>query len=108
MAEELSPEEVEARREELQIVDIRSPVAFEQGHIPGAVNLPFPELPRRVGEYDWGEEVVVVCPVGKSSIQAARLLKSYEGVDDDATVASMAGGYEEWGGELEGGADGSS
>lgn len=103
MVEELSPEEVEERLDELQVVDIRSPAVFEQGHVPGALNVPLPELPRRVGEYDWEEEVVFVCPVGQSSIQAARLLRSFEGVDDDTAVASMAGGYEKWEGELEAG-----
>jgi hypothetical protein len=32
------------------------------------------------------------------------LISSYEGVEDDVVVASMAGGYEEWDFELETGA----
>jgi len=32
------------------------------------------------------------------------LISSYEGVEDDVVVASMAGGYEEWTFELETGA----
>ena len=103
MVEELTPETVQAKLNEsdLQVVDIRSPQAFEQGHIPGAINVPLAEFPRRVGEHDWDDEIVVVCPIGQSSIQGARLLQSFEGVDDDAAVASMAGGYEQWEGELE-------
>lgn len=46
--------------------------------------------------------MVCACPVGQSSVQAAMLIESYEGVDDDVVVASMAGGYEEWAFELEG------
>lgn len=86
--------------EDVQVVDIRSPTQFVDGHIPGAINIPMAELPRRVQEYEWGDEIVVACPIGQSSIQAARLIESYEGVDSDATVASMAGGYEEWDYEL--------
>lgn len=103
MVEERTPAEVQAKLgdDDLQIVDIRPPRAFEQGHIPGAINIPFGELPQRVDEYKWDDEVVFVCPIGQSSVQAARLLQSYEGVEKDTIVASMAGGYEQWKSELE-------
>jgi rhodanese-related sulfurtransferase len=99
MVEELTPDEVKARLDDdadTQVVDIRSPAEFERGHIPGAINIPMAELPRRVDEVEWGDDVVVACPIGQSSIQAARLIGSYEGVDDDSSVRSMAGGYDEW------------
>lgn len=102
MVEEVTPEEVEEKLDDdVQVVDIRQPAEFERGHVPGAINLPLPELPRRVSEIDWEDEVVVTCPIGQSSIQAARLIQSYEGVDEDATVASMEGGYEAWEYDLE-------
>lgn len=82
------------------VVDIREPAAFRRGHIPGSVNVPFRELPDRVAELADADHVVTVCPKGKSSIQAARLIGSYEGTAD-ATVESMAGGLREWDGELE-------
>jgi rhodanese-related sulfurtransferase len=99
MVAELTPDEVKARLDDdadTQVVDIRSPAEFERGHIPGAINIPMAELPRRVDEVEWGDDVVVACPIGQSSIQAARLIGSYEGVDDDSSVRSMAGGYDEW------------
>jgi rhodanese-related sulfurtransferase len=105
MVEEVPPGEVEAKLDEdgVQVVDIRPPGAFEQGHIPGATNIPMSELPRRVDDYEWKDEVVVVCPVGQSSVQAARLIRSFEGVDEDTTVASMRGGYQQWESDLESG-----
>ena len=99
MVEEISPEDVKARVDadaDTQVVDIRSPAEFERGHIPGAINIPLAELSRRVDEVEWSDDVVVACPIGQSSIQAARLIGSYEGVDDDASVRSMAGGYRAW------------
>lgn len=106
MVEEVSPEDVKKRiddGEDTQIVDIRSPAEFERGHIPGAINIPMAELPSRVDEVEWGDDVVVACPIGQSSVQAARLIGSYEGVDDDSSVSSMAGGYEAWEYDLEAG-----
>lgn len=98
MVEELTPETVKERieAEDAQVVDIRPPSQFERGHIPGAINIPMSRLPTQVDEVDWGDEIVCACPIGQSSVQAAKLIQSFEGVDDDATVASMAGGYREW------------
>ena len=104
MVDEVTPEEVKERiddGDDTQVVDIRSPRQFEQGHIPGAINIPMAELPSRVDDVEWGDDVVVACPIGQSSIQAARLIGSYEGVDDDSSVTSMAGGYQEWDYDLE-------
>ncbi|QHS16280.1 rhodanese-like domain-containing protein [Halopenitus persicus] len=103
MVEEISPEDVESKLddEDVQIVDIRGPGQFKRGHIPGAINIPMSDLPSRIDEHEWGDEIVVTCPIGQSSVQAARLISSFEAVDDDARVASMAGGYREWDGELE-------
>lgn len=82
------------------VVDIREPPAFRRGHIPGSVNVPFRQLPDRVAELADADEIVTVCPHGKSSVQAARLVGSYEGTGD-ATVESLAGGLSEWDGDLE-------
>ncbi|WP_255171290.1 rhodanese-like domain-containing protein [Natrononativus amylolyticus] len=102
MVDEVTPEDVNRKLDDddVQIVDIRQPEAFAQGHIPGAINIPMTELPARIDEYDWGDDVVVACPIGQSSIQAARLIGSFEGAEADA-VTSMQGGYEAWEYDLE-------
>ena len=100
---EISPSEVEALLEtddSPRVVDIRSPAAFRRGHIPGSENIPFNELPQRVASLDGADHIVTVCPHGQSSIQAARLINSYEGTDT-ARVESMHGGLTEWDGEIE-------
>jgi rhodanese-related sulfurtransferase len=103
MDDEITPAEVEALldgEDRPRVVDIRTPAAFARGHIPGSENVPFGELPDRIAEFADADHVVTVCPHGKSSVQAARLIASYEGTAD-ARVESMAGGLEEWSGELE-------
>ncbi len=106
MVEEVTPEAVKRKLDagdDVQVVDVRQPAQYRRGHIPTAINVPLPDLPRRVDEVDWGEDVVVACPIGQSSVQAARLIGSYEGVGDSDTVRSMAGGYEAWEYRLEAG-----
>ena len=104
MVEELTPEEVNERVQEgdIRVIDTRPPGEYERGHIPGSINVPLGDLPSRVPDIDWDDtDVVCACPVGESSKQAAMLISSYEGVEDDVVVASMAGGYQEWTFELE-------
>ena len=104
MVEEIDPEDVNEKiqsGEPIQVVDIRSEDDFDRGHIPGAINIPFAQLPVKVAEYDWSDEIVVACPIGQSSIQAARLIGSFEGVPENASVKSMRGGYEDWSYDLE-------
>lgn len=99
MVDDITPEDLKARLdagEDVQVIDIRPERAFRQGHIPGAENLPFDQFASEVEHREWYDDIVVVCPMGESSVQAARLLESYEGVAADARVANLAGGYQEW------------
>mgnify|MGYP006277267141 CR=1 FL=1 len=85
--------------DDARVVDIRSPAAFQRGHIPGSENVPFPSLVEAVERFDDAERVVTVCPHGKSSVQAARLIASYEGFD--GRVESFEPGLSGWDGPLE-------
>jgi rhodanese-related sulfurtransferase len=102
--EEIDPDQLRERLPAaeagaLRIVDVRSPEAFERGHIPGSENVPFDALPSRVERFEGAEDVVTVCPHGEASLSAARLIGAYEGVDDP--VRSLAGGLAAWEGPLE-------
>ena len=81
--------------EDVRVVDIRDERSFARGHLPGSENLPFHALPARVDELAEADRIVTVCPHGKASVQAARLIASYEGCTD-ARVESMAGGLDAW------------
>ncbi|SDR39608.1 rhodanese-like domain-containing protein [Natronobacterium texcoconense] len=81
---------------DVRIVDIRDRPSFERSHIPGSENVPFHELTNRVEEFEGADRIVTVCPHGEASVQAARLIGSYEGIED-ARVESMAGGLEKYG-----------
>ena len=43
------------------ILDVRSAEGFREGHIPGAVNIPFEELPQRMRELPKNKEIISYC-----------------------------------------------
>lgn len=79
---------------DVRVVDIRSAGAFDRGHIPESENIPMSDLPQQIERLEGAERVVTVCPHGKASVQAARLVDSYEGFD--GRIESLAGGVDEW------------
>ena len=100
---EVTPEDVAAAcgDDGVAIVDIRSPSAYADGHIPCSVSIPFPEVPTSADRVADADRIVTVCPHGEASVRAARLLAAAEEIDADVRIESMAGGLTSWDGELE-------
>ncbi|MFT4884539.1 MAG: rhodanese-related sulfurtransferase [Natronomonas sp.] len=99
---EISAEDLQELLEangDVRIVDIRSPAAFRRGHIPNSENVPFGELTDCIEDIADAERVVTVCPHGKASQQAARLIGSFEGFS--GRVDSLEPGIEGWPYDLE-------
>jgi glyoxylase-like metal-dependent hydrolase (beta-lactamase superfamily II)/rhodanese-related sulfurtransferase len=76
------------------VLDVRRPGEWAEGHIAGAVHLPFDELPRRADEVP-PVEVWVHCQSGYRAVVAASLLagrgRQVVAVDDDFGNAAAAG-----------------
>jgi hydroxyacylglutathione hydrolase len=75
-----------------QVVDVRRPAEFEQGHIPGARLKPLAQLKKSVGDLDRGRPVVVHCKSGYRSSIATSILKQ-EGFRE---VMNLIGGFDAW------------
>jgi phage shock protein E len=59
-----------------KVVDVRTAGEFASGHVPGAVNIPFDELPRRAAEIGpTSTPVVLYCRTGRRSGIAADALQ---------------------------------
>lgn len=59
-----------------QLVDVRSPAEFAEGHIDGASNIPVDLLSTRLQELKRDRPVVLYCLSGARSTRAARLLRA--------------------------------
>ena len=109
MVGEISADELHERLEageSIQVIDVRPQDAYRRGHIPGAENVPITRFTEAIDDYDWSDEIVVACPHGESSRQAARLLEAYEAIGDGTRIANLVDGYEGWEYDLDGDFDG--
>jgi rhodanese-related sulfurtransferase len=91
---EIAPEWVARHRDEVGVVDVRSPAEYggELGHLDGAQLIPLDELRTRASEVRTDRPVVVICQTGRRSGLAVAIL-SKNGV---ARVASVVGGMVGW------------
>jgi len=67
-----------ARKGLVTVLDVRPPVEFAAGHLPGAVNIPLQELKKRLKELPKRKEVIAYCrgPYGLMSYDAVALLRA--------------------------------
>jgi phage shock protein E len=61
-------------RGEATLLDVRTVQEFNEGHVPGAVNIPIQKLKERMNELPKDKPVVVYCRTGNRSATAKRLL----------------------------------
>ncbi|MDI6906601.1 MAG: rhodanese-like domain-containing protein [Thermoanaerobacterales bacterium] len=76
----------------LYIVDIREHKDFVQGHIPGAHNIPFKEVGRRLNELPRNQRIIVYCYTGQTGGQTVAAL-TIAGFDARSLNGGMNNGW---------------
>jgi hydroxyacylglutathione hydrolase len=89
---QMSVHELNKRKAKLQVVDVRSPREWNNGHVPGALHIFLPELRKRVKELDRNKPTAVYCASGYRASIAASILKE-EGFDN---LWNVPGSWEAW------------
>ena len=70
------------------LLDVRTPIEFSAGHIPGAINIPVDALRSRLGELPKDKQIAAYCQVGQRGYLATRIL-----LQKGFTAQNIAGGY---------------
>ena len=97
LAAELGPHNVkrliDMGRRDVVMLDVRTPDDFRKAHVPGAINIPFEELPERLKELPKTKEVISYCwdVTCLLSTKASYLLASR-----GYKAREMSGGIEAW------------
>ena len=71
----MSVHELNKRAPTLQVVDVRSPREWKNGHVPGARHIFLPELRKRIGELDRVKPTAIYCSGGYRASIGASILK---------------------------------
>lgn len=88
----VSPEALAADRAGVLVLDVRERSEWDEGHVPGAVHLPFYRLDRPLAGLAPDAPVAVICAGGQRSMVAASILRA-RGFRD---VRNVTGGIEAW------------
>lgn len=74
------------------VVDVREPIEWTMGHVPGALLVPLGRLRDAVASIPRGRPVIAICEAGVRSCTAASILAA-EGFTDVAHVPGGSSGY---------------
>jgi rhodanese-related sulfurtransferase len=88
---QISPRELDQKKG-MVLLDVRSDREYAEGHIPGAVHVPLPEIGERVKKLKKDKELVVYCRNGNQSIWAIKRLMGM----GYKNLYNLKGGYGAW------------
>jgi thioredoxin 1 len=75
-----------------RVIDVREPMEYRAGHVPGAELVPLRSVPEKVADLAGDGPLYVICASGNRSLQATDFLRS-NGIE----AYSVAGGTSAWG-----------
>jgi hydroxyacylglutathione hydrolase len=82
------------------VLDVREPIEWEMGHVPGAILISLGALRERIQELPVETGIAVICEAGVRSSSAASILQA-EGFTEVSNVSEGTGGYRKAGLPLE-------
>lgn len=94
----INQEEVlmEVGNEYVEVVDLREVELYKEGHISGAINIPYEEFQDRYNELNQEKRIILICHTGRMGVESADFLVE-KGFDK---VANFGGGMAVWDGPL--------
>lgn len=95
--DELEEFRAKTRERNYQLVDVRQPREYNEGHIAGAMLVPLPEIEDRLEELDPDKNLILYCRTGGRSAVAATLVK--DAGPRQGRIYNLVGGIAGWEGK---------
>ena len=89
---QISVHDLKRAGKKMQIIDVRSPDEWKEGHIPNAHHLFLPEIREKAAKFSKRKPTAVYCDSGYRASLAASMLKQ-EGLRD---VRNVPGSWQAW------------
>ncbi|HZU67256.1 MAG TPA: rhodanese-like domain-containing protein [Ktedonobacteraceae bacterium] len=89
---QITVEDLHSLRHDLQVLDVRDPNEWQEGHIKGAVHIPYYDIEQRLPALNPAQPVAVVCGSGQRSTIACSLLQRH----GFTQLFNVVGGMEAW------------
>jgi rhodanese-related sulfurtransferase len=80
-----------SKGERFQLIDVRSPQEYAEGHVPGAMNLPMDQAEARLSDLQRQDPVVLICQSGRRAGMTCELLKAHH-----SGLVVLEGGTKAW------------
>ncbi|WP_107838431.1 rhodanese-like domain-containing protein [Metasolibacillus meyeri] len=80
-----------------EVVDVREPIEYGEGHIPNAINLPLSSLQQgQLSPLEQGQKYIIICRSGNRSQVASDILH-----EAGYSIVNVSEGMSSWTGEVE-------
>lgn len=80
-----------SKGERFQLIDVRSPQEYAEGHVPGAMNLPMDQAEARIDDLQRQDPVILICQSGRRAGMTCELLKAHHN-----GLVVLEGGTKAW------------
>ena len=92
MLKEITSDELFKKISKVQLIDIREPYEYEEGHIEGSINIPMDGFLKKLNELNQSKQIVIYCNTGRRSkpvVYMTHKLHNY-------TLYNLKGGYKDF------------
>jgi rhodanese-related sulfurtransferase len=89
MLKEITPKELINKLLEVQLIDIREPYEYEEGHIENSTNIPMGDFLEKLDQLDNSKQIVIYCNTARRSKPVVYMTYKLHNI----TLYNLEGGY---------------
>ena len=89
MIKEITPKELISKLSKIQLIDIREPYEYKDGHIEGSINIPMGNFLEKLDELSRTKQIVIYCNTARRSKPVVYMTRKLHNI----SVYNLQGGY---------------